>query len=141
MNIPAKFAAITFAFLLSLVYGCKTSDTGGQYAEGIVYPAGTDTTIGANGTAPKATGHSKIIIKGAKIGTHRSEIAAAIMSATRRLGPNAGASDPAKEQRLANDAASAILDGDQVILEGSPDTVDSIAEELRQAGLLVTTAR
>jgi len=139
MKIVAQFTTLTFAVLLSPFSGCKSSDTEGQYAEGIVYPVGTDTTIGA---APNATGHSKIIIKSAKPGTRRSVIATAIMAATRKLGQKTSGSDPAKELQLANDAAQAILDGDEVILESSsPEVVASIALDLQKAGLIVTTAK
>jgi len=75
-------------------------------------------------------------------GTSQQDIALALMAATRKLGTTKAAPDRENEMRQARQAADAILGGDKVVLEGaSPDSVESIAEDLRKAGLLVTTSK
>jgi hypothetical protein len=107
---------------------------------------GTSTTpspVAGNPPAPaRATGTARIIIKGTRAGTSQNDIAMALMAATRKLGTTTAPPDRQRELSMARQAADVILGGDKVVLEGaSADTVDAIADDLRKAGLLVTTTK
>lgn len=66
----------------------------------------------------------------------------ALMAATRKLGTTKTPPDQQRELSMARQAADVILGGDKVVLEGaSADTVDAIADDLRKAGLLVSTTK
>ena len=92
--------------------------------------------------APAIRGSTKIVIKGTKAGAAQPDIARALVAATRKLGTSASGTDANAEMRMANEAADAILAGDKVVLEGAtPEAADAIAQDLRKAGLLVTTTK
>jgi len=124
------------------ILGCKSTNQP-QFAEieGSTTPRAASSAE-SSPPAPAPTGAAKIIIKGTKAGTSQQDIALALMTATRKLGTTRAAPDRENEMRQARQAADAILGGDKVVLEGaSPDSVESIAEDLRKAGLLVTTSK
>jgi hypothetical protein len=147
--------------IIAVLVGCKSTDQP-QFADiGAISspaPAAADSTTAVAAPAERtgtATGSpagvppqtparpsAKIIIKGTKAGATQDDIAVALMAATRKLGMTKAPADAKSELRLARQAADVILGGDRVVLEGaSADTAESIAEDLRKAGLLVTTAK
>lgn len=133
------FRVLGFAFLLGPFFcsGCRSTEEG-QYAEGIVPLSAVESAA----AGPRSTNANRISIKGTKAGTTQEQIAAAILKATRQLGAPGGQPDSARELRMATQAASNILGGEEVVLEGaSSESVTSIAADLRAAGLIVRTGK
>src|SRR5438874_2059414 len=126
------------SFLCSCAIGCRSTDEE-HYAD-LGLPVVQANTSAAPASAVR--GSAKIVIKGTKAGVTQPDIAQAVLAATRKLATTSTATDASGETRMANEAADAILAGDKVVLEGaSPEAADAIAQELRKAGLLVTTTR